>query len=124
MIDVTFSINGRDYTNLLSTYSVKYSAEYGQKITTLDGREYGFPKFRPIVTFSLIPLTESQSYDLYTDLSFENINLRFTDPNTNSVSTGVFSLASNIENAFALKSVDGNRRYKGTAIVLRQRTVV
>lgn len=125
MIDITFKIGGTNYSALLSTYDVTYAAEYGESFTALDGTEYGTPRFRPIITFSLIPLTEAQSAALYGKLSAaQSVSVQYTDPYQNAARTASFRVASDLNRVFALKSVDGNRRYTGAQIVLRQRAVL
>lgn len=125
MIDITFKIGGTNYSALLSTYDVTYVAEYGESFTALDGTEYGAPRFRPIITFSLIPLTEAQSAALYGKLSAaQSVTIQYTDPHQNAVRTASFRVASDLNRVFALKSVDGNRRYTGAQITLRQRAVL
>lgn len=125
MIDVTFKLGGTSYSSKLSTYRVTYETTYGSTLTALDGTEYGRALFRPVITFSLIPMTEEESAALFTLLSNgQSLTVEYTDPNTNEDRTGSFRLASNIDHIFALKSVDGNRRYTGGEIILRQRTVL
>ena len=124
MIDIIFKLNNVDYSQLLSTYSVVIETEYEAVIKTLDGTEYGVAKHRPTVIFSLIPLTETQSAALYNILKLGNINVTYTDTASNTTVTAVMRLVSNIESVFGLKSINGNRYYKGNAITLRQRTVL
>lgn len=125
MIDITFKIGVTSYSDLLSTYNVDYAVEYGETFTALNGTEYGRPLYRPVIRFSLIPLTEAQSADLYTKLSESaSVTVQYTDPHANTTRTASFRVASDIGRAFLLKSVDGLRRYSGGEIVLRQRTVL
>jgi hypothetical protein len=125
MIDITFKIGGTDYSGLLSTYNVDYAAEYGESFTALDGTEYGRPVFRPIITFSLMPLTEAQTAALFTKLSAAaSVTVQYTDPHANTNRTASFRVASDLNRSFLLKSIDGLRRYSGGEIVLRQRTVL
>ena len=123
MIDVTFVINNTDYSPLLSTYSVDYSVEEICSVTTMDGSEHVHARKRPIVTFSLIPLTDEQCAAFYTALSNINVSVQYTDPN-HGVRTATMRVASAIRNSFGLRSIDGNRYYKGEKITLRQNTVV
>ena len=124
MIDIVFKLNNVDYSTLLSTYSVQVETEYDEVITTMDGTEYGVPKHRPTITFSLIPLTEAQTKALYDNLKLGNISVTYTDTASNTTKTATMRLATNIETVFRLKSVTGNRYYRGNAITLRQRTVL
>lgn len=123
MIDISLTIGSLDLSGLLSTYSVDYETEYQEEMTALDGTEYGIAKFRPVITFSLFPLTDAQCAALYSELNNANITTVYTDPNMNSVVTATTRLKTNISAVFGLKSVNGNRYYKGGKITLRQRTV-
>ena len=123
MIDVTFKINNTDYSSLLSKYSVEYSVEKVKSVTTMDGTEHVTARKRPVVSFSLIPLTDAQCATLYTALSSLNVTVKFTDPNYG-VRESTMRVTSSIKNTFGLKSTNGNRYYKGGTITLRQTTVV
>ncbi len=123
MIDVTFVINNTDYSPLLSTYSVDYNVEEICSVTTMDGAEHVRSRKRPVITFSLIPLTDEQCAALYTALSGINVTVQYTDPNQG-VRTASMRVSSSIKSAFRLRSIDGNRYYKGDKITLRQNTVV
>ena len=122
--DVLFRIGSTDYRALLSTYRVTYEVEFASTITAINGTEYGKPKFRPIITFSLIPLTDAQSAALFNAVKGSSVSVQYTDPNFNATRTASMKIASNLDSAFGLRSVDGNRYYKGGEIVLRQRTVI
>lgn len=127
MIDITFKLggsSGTSYADKLSTYNVTHVAEYGETFTALDGTEYGIPAYRPVITFSLVPLTEAESNALYNLLKTSSVSVYYRDPNTNTTRTASCRVASDIERTFALKSSDGSRRYLGGEIVLRQRTVL
>lgn len=124
MIDVVFKLNNVDYSQLLSTYSVVVETEYDEVIRTLNGEEYGSPRFRPTVVFSLIPLTDAQSAALFNILKNGSVTVTYTDTMSNETRTSTMRLASNVESVFGLSSIDGNRYYKGREITLRQRTVL
>lgn len=124
MIDIVFKLNNVDYSQLLSMYSVVIETEYDEVIRTLNGTEYGSPRFRPTVVFSLIPLTEAQSAALFGILKNGNITVTYSDTASNETRTSTMRLASNVESVFGLSSIDGNRYYKGSAITLRQRMVL
>ena len=124
MIDVTFKMNGTDYSTLLSTYKVTHEVETRESVTTIDGTEYVAVFRRPTVTFSLIPMTDSQINALYDILSNIQITVTYTDPNLGQDATAVMRLATSLETVFGLRSIDGNRYYKGNSIILRQRTVL
>lgn len=124
MIDIVFKLNNVDYSQLLSKYTVTIETEYEDVIKTLDGTEYGVPKYRPTIVFSLMPLTEAQSAALFNILKLGSITVTYTDTASNATQTATMRVVSNIESAFGLKSITGNRYYKGNAITLRQRTVL
>ena len=124
MIDVTFTINNTDMHAKLSTYKVTYAVEYPRILTALDGTEYGSARRRPIVTVSFIPLTDSEVNTYYNILKSSTLTVQYTDPHQNTTKSAVMRLTSNLDAVFGLKSVTGNRYYKGGEIVLRQRTVL
>ena len=124
MIDVTFSINGTDYSGLLSTYNVTHEIEVRETVTTLDGTEYSASFRRPIVSFSLMPLNDEQTAELYSYLSAITVEATYTDPHLGREAVAVMRVTSNLESEFGIKSVDGNRYYKGGEITLRQITVL
>jgi hypothetical protein len=119
-MDVTLTINGYDAHKRLSTYNVTEEVTYRKVITALDDTEYPYPaKNRPIITFSMWPLTDEESAKLYNALSGLTFTATFTNQHKNQDETRRVRVVSNLESAFALKSVDGKRRYKGGEIQLR-----
>ena len=124
MIDVTLIIGELDLSSLLSTYSVDYEVEYQSTMTALDGTEYGAPRYRPVINFSLMPLTDEQSAELYTALNSIYSNVTYTDTFRNNDLIADMRVTSNLQAAFGLRSIDGNRYYKGGTITLRSRTVI
>lgn len=123
MIDVTLTINDVDFSGWLSTYTVSHEVEVGTAITAIDGTEYTSTRIRPAVNFTLIPMAESDIATAYNVLSAVNVSVVYTDPNLGS-QTAVMRVTSNLEQVFGLRSVDGNRYYKGGTVTLRQRTVM
>jgi len=124
MIDVTFTYNGFNFAPYLSTYEVKYALEEADSMVAMDGTEYVATRKRPVIEFSLIPLTDAQSAAIYSALSVPTASASYTNPNMGRDATAVMRLASDINRVFGLRSVDGNRYYKGGTITLRQRTVI
>lgn len=124
MIDITFTLNGTDYSSLLSTYTVTYEVEYSEVVTAIDGTEYGSARKRPSITFSLIPLSDSQTAALYSAIQSMNVSCTYTNPYSGTTATGNMRVVTNLESVFGLKSINGNRYYKGSEITLRQRTVL
>ncbi len=121
-MDVILLINGRVFSPRLSTYSVEQEISYAKVITTADGTEHSSPpKFRDIVRFSLFPFNDEEANKDYIALSAPFLMVSYTDP---SVDRGIkefrkMRLDSNLNRIFGLRSIDGNRYYKGGEIVLR-----
>ena len=119
-MDVTLTINGAEWSRKLATYKVDYKTTYAKIITTLDNVEHPCGGYqRAIVTFSLFPLTDEECSELFNELSQLIMSVTFTDPNRGDM-TLKMRLTSDISNSFALRSVDGKRRYMGGKITLRQ----
>ena len=121
MIDVTFRLNDVDYSSLLSTYHVTREVEYQEVLTTMDGTEHGVARYRPVIIFSLIPLTDEQCRQLYNVLANGDIKCRYTNPQSNEISISIMRVVSDINAIFGLRSIDGNRYYKCGEITLRSR---
>lgn len=120
-MELVLTVNGLDLHKKLSTYSVAKDISYAEVITTLDDVEHPYPGTkRNVVTFSLFPMTDSESTELYDALSALIFDATFQNPYSNAVETKRVRLTSSLEAAFALLSVDGKRRYKGGAIQLRE----
>lgn len=121
-MDVTLIVNGLDLHEKLATFRVTMEVTYRKVLTSLDGTERAFgKKTRPVITFSLLPLTDDESAAFFRALDALEFSATFTNTNTGADETRTVRLASNIESAFALRSVDGKRRYRGAAIQLRGR---
>ncbi len=123
MIDVTLSFNEYDLHGLLSTYEVTHNFEVADSMTALDGTEYSSIRRRPVIQFSLIPLSDAQATAVYNILSSVSGVVDYTDPHLGERSALV-RVASDLSEAFGIRSVDGNRYYKGGKIVLRSNTVL
>lgn len=117
-MEVTLIANGLDLSSKLSTYSVTEEVSYRKIVTTLDGTEYPTKGVvRPIVTFSLFPMTDSEAANVYNALSGLVFNATFTRNGKDEIRR--VRVSSNLESTFLLMSVDGKRRYKGDKIQLR-----
>lgn len=120
-MEITLNINGLDLHKKLSTYNMTKDVSYRKVITTLDEIEHPYPGAqRCVVTFSLFPLTDSESTKLYTALHDLIVPATFTNPYTGMDETRQLRVISSLESAFLLLSVDGLRRYKGGQIQLRE----
>ena len=122
---VVLRIDNRIFTGRLSTYRVTKEVTYSKVITTLEGEEIcrGQRK-RPIITFSMLPYTDSTASRDYEVLSQGIFDVVYTDTDTGFTETRRMRLASDLDHAFLLDSVDGKRRYRGGEIILRSTTVV
>lgn len=118
-MDVVFTCNSRDFHSRLSTYKVVKKVETASSVTTLDGVEHFVQRTRDIVEFSLIPYSDAEATADYNALSQTVIYATFTDPYINASSTKEFRLATDLDAIFGLRSVNGNRYYKGGTIKLR-----
>lgn len=117
-MDVTFSINGTDLSAKLTKYSAIYENDYAQVVKTLDGHEHGIGGgFRPVINFMLWPDTDTTAADLYDLLKDRVVSVTFLI--YGEVLTRDMRVTSNLENVFGIKSIDGNRYYKGGEIQLR-----
>ena len=124
-MDITLIVNGLVFSGRLSSFTVKHEVAYGQIITTFDGTEHvqGGTR-RPVITFSFLPLSDREAGDYYAALSALVFPVTFTDPNLGGVeSTMNMRVTSDLEAAFGIRSVDGNRYYKESPIELRAMTV-
>ena len=121
MMDVTLIVNGLDLSSKLSTYSVTEEVTYRKVITTLDDVEHPYPGAkRTTITFSLFPMTDEESTELYNKLGALVFDATYTNQYKSVDETNRVRLITNIESSFALKSIDGKRRYKGGEIQLRR----
>lgn len=119
-MDITLTLNGRDFSGRVSTYKVQKVVETVASVTTMDGVEHIVQRTRDEITFSLIPYSDSVATLDYNALSALQFTATYTDNTAvgNTASRPV-RVASNLESAFGLRSVDGNRYYKGSPITLR-----
>ena len=121
MMDVTLIVNGLNLSSKLSTYSVTEEVTYRKVITTLDDVEHPYPGAkRTTITFSLFPLTDEESTELYNKLGALVFDATYTNQYKSVDETNRVRLITNLESSFALKSIDGKRRYKGGEIQLRR----
>ena len=124
MIDITLQIGELDLSGLLSTYEVQREVEYQHLMTSLDGTEHGAPRCRAVINFSLMPITDAQAAELYTAIRGMYANVTYTDTFMGEDVTADMRITSNLQAVFGLRSINGNRYYKGGTITLRQRTVI
>lgn len=116
-MDVKLIANGVDLSKRLSTYDA-YMEVTQKVITMLNESERPYPAvMRPVVKFSLLPMTDAESTALYNTLSA--IVFRATFEISGKEMTADMRVVGNLGDKFLLTSFDGQRRYKGVEIVLR-----
>lgn len=114
-------VNGVDFSAKLSTYNIDRELSQSKVVVTLGGEEREFGKTtRDVVRFSFVPLTEKESEQYFETLSASALRATYTK---NGDKTADVRLASNLDKAFLLDSIDGKRRYRGGEIVLRNKRV-
>lgn len=121
-MDITLTINGRDFAPRLSTYEVSQEISFPDMITTIDGTEYyGKKHKRDIITFKLLPFDEETANKDYEILASDDMLVTYSNPQAPErlKIDRKMRLDSDLSAAFGLRSVDGNRYYLGGEIVLR-----
>lgn len=119
-MDVTLRLESLAINAKLSSYKVQKEVTYREVITTLDDIEHPYPPVkRTLLDFSLQPMTDAESAEIYSALSAQALSVTYTDPYSGTDRTQTMRVVSSLEAVFALKSVDGNCRYKGGTIQMR-----
>lgn len=120
MMDVTFEVNGVAMNQKLAAYDVTREVSYKKTITTMDDVEHALGQTsRAIITVSFWPLTDAEVKAYHSVLNSASLVIRFTDPDADRDVSKAFRLNSNLQSVFGLRSIDGNRYYKGGEIQLR-----
>ena len=121
-MDVTLTINGRDFSSRLTKYSVEQEITYPDMLTTLDGTEhYGKPHKRDIINFRLLMFDDNQAQEDYDILTASTLLVTYTNPqakNQQKVDRAM-KVTSNLSAAFGIRSWNGLRYYTGGDIILR-----
>ena len=121
-MDVTLTINGRDFSSRLTQYSVEQEITYPDIVTTLDGTEhYGKPHKRDIINFRLLMFDDHQAQEDYETLTASTLLVTYTNPQApKQLKTArVMKVTSNLLATFGIQSWNGLRYYTGGAITLR-----
>ena len=121
-MDVTLTINGRDFSSRLTQYSVEQEITYPDIVTTLDGTEhYGKPHKRDIINFRLMMFDDNQANEDYEALTADTLLVTYTNPQAkNQLKTArVMKVTSNLLATFGIRSWNGMRYYTGGSIMLR-----
>ena len=122
-MDITLTIGEIDLSGKLSKYSCQREVTYPRVITTMDGMEHAVRRSRDVIRFTLFPMTDEEAAALYTALTDTYLSVEYTRPWADDDVEGVCRLVSNLDAVFGIKSINGNRYYKGGEIVLRRRNV-
>lgn len=116
-MEIKLIANGYDFSGKLSTYEA-YMEVTQKVLTMLDDSERPYPAvLRPIVRFSLLPLTDEESTEVYNVL--KDIVFSATFDINGAEMTAEMRVVTNLGGKFLLKSSDGKRRYRGGEIMLR-----
>ena len=121
-MDVTLTINGRDFSSRLTQYSVEQEITYPDMVTTLDGTEhYGRPRKRDIINFRLLMFDDNQAQEDYDILTASTLLVTYTNPQArNQLKVErVFKVTSNLLATFGIRSWNEKRYYTGGDITLR-----
>lgn len=121
-MDVTLTINGRDFSSRLVEYGVEQEISYPDMVTTIDGTEhYGKPHKRDIVNFRLLMFDDNQAQEDYETLTASTLLVTYTNPQAHNQLKveRVMMVTSNILATFGIRSWNGLRYYKGGIITLR-----
>lgn len=121
-MDVTLTINGRDFSSRLIEYGVEQEVTYPDMITTLDGTEhYGKPNKRDIINFRLLMFDDNQAQEDYDILTASTLLVTYTNPQAQNQLKfeRQMKVTSNLLATFGIRSWNGLRYYKGDIITLR-----
>ena len=121
-MDVTLTINGRDFSSRLTQYGVEQEITYPDVVTTLDGTEhYGKAHKRDIINFRLRIFDDNQAQEDYEILSAPTLLVTYTNPQVqNQLKVErVMKVTSNLYATFGIRSWNGLRYYTGGSITLR-----
>ena len=116
-MNVKLVANGVDFSGKLSTYDA-YMEVTQKVLNMLDDSERPYPAvMRPVVVFSLLPMTDEESTQTYNVL--KDIIFSATFEISGQEMTAEMRVVGNLGDKFLLTSPDGKRRYKGREIMLR-----
>ena len=121
-MDVTLTINGRDFSSRLTQYGVEQEITYPDMVTTIDGTEhYGKPHKRDIINFRLLMFDDNQAQEDYEALTASTLLVTYTNPRVPGQLKveKVMKVTSNLSATFGIRSWNGLRYYTGSVITLR-----
>lgn len=113
MDGVKLVFGGVELTSVLSTYRVTYEQSVRKTVVSLDGTVYrGNVTRRPVIAFSLQPMTKEQARQYYDILKVPTASCTYIDPATNAERTARFYVDSDIEYDFT-HIFDGTAYFRG-----------
>lgn len=118
-MNITLTLNGRDFSPRVSTYECKKVLEEIRKVVTIDRHEHVVSRTRDEVAFTLVPYNQTTDTDDYNALSAIEFTATYTDPKSNADVTKTLRLVTDLNSAYGLTGVDNKRYYKGGQIRLR-----
>ena len=119
-MDVTLVLNGVDFSGRISKYRVTHELISPKVVTTADNVEHlTLKRFRTVIRFSLTPISVEVAENDYDTLSEGVFTATYTDPYAGGDREQTVHLVTNLDAAFGLRSVDGNRYYKGGELEIR-----
>lgn len=119
-MNVTLTINSRDFSYRLANYKVTKETSYQTVVTTLGGVEHvAGVMSRDIIVFSLFPASDETAQEDYNALKDRIVQVTYTNPFTLIEQSKRMRVDTDLEQTFGLSSVDGWRYYKGGEITLR-----
>ena len=121
MINITFKISNKDYSDKLSTFKCLQSPSNVKIITTLDGTDKQFiGKLKSEITVSFLPLTKAQLFELYELVKEYSFLVTYTNPYIEDDVIQKMRIDGDINSSFALMSIDGNKYYTGLSLTFKQ----
>lgn len=121
-MDVTLTINGRDFSSRLTQYRVEQEITYPDMVTTIDGTEhYGKSHMRDIIHFRLLIFDDNQAQEDYDILTASTLLVTYTNPQVRNQLKVERSMkvTSNLSATFGIRSWNSLRYYTGEEIILR-----
>lgn len=121
-MDVTLTINGRDFSSRLTQYGVEQEITYPDLVTTIDGTEHhGKPHKRDIINFRLLMFDDNQAQEDYETLTASTLFVTYTNPQAPDQLKveRLMKVTSNLQATFGIRSWNSLRYYTGGTITLR-----
>ena len=121
MTGLTWTVNGLDLSDKISTYLVRKVPDAGEVLKSIGGTEYAFPgETQTEIEVTFFPMTDEEATAAYDAMREGKFIVSYTDPYEGGIiATRKFRNTGNLEAAFLLKSMDGKRRYSGAPVQVR-----